>query len=456
VLRIALFLLLLGYGAAFAQSDVAPDLQNRPPVAAPTERIDVNPITVVRTLSQEIDDYGSGLLTGLMVGERIRSAVLVAVQENRLIVSKNFGCCIASDPKFAEGFNSDLFVALAAMQLIEQGKLSPERDNVAQMLTHQIDAAPLRDLIGKASGKDFRTYIRENLLAQLDAATGSAPTERIPRVMSRLMIALLNGGAFEGGQVLQPQTVEEMEQDHYSVHPAIPGRTYGFAEMRRNGWRALQYDGAWQSSPDAQARLVVAPDAKLAYFIIIEGNAGAQFWRTLDDALFDRVLSSHDPAAFDQPSPPAPTLRDANRAAGIYEASKEPLTAISSLKMRGRWVNVRATSNGGLVLSGAETAVLAPHAGGYWASADGNINAVDRGGRLFLSSGVFSPLRLWKRPEFYASFAGLFVVAIGGAFYDERRRQSAKLVSQRVMMLAAATLAFLLLALLAWLLSPPL
>jgi hypothetical protein len=104
--------------------------------------------------------------------------------------------------------------------------------------------------------------------------------------------------------------------------------------MRRNGWRALQYDGEWQSSPRSQARLVVVPEAKLAYFVVIDGEAGARFWRTLDDALFDRILPAHDAPASEAPPAPAPVLRDANAVAGLYEASGEPLSAISSLNRR--------------------------------------------------------------------------------------------------------------------------
>src|ERR1700716_2925109 len=120
----------LGVGTAFAQTDVPTALKYRPPVAAPTSKVDVNPITVVRSLSEQIDDFGSGLIQGLMTGERVRGGAFVAVQENRVIVSKNFGCCIASDPRFTDGFTSELFVSLAAMQLIERGKLSAENDRI--------------------------------------------------------------------------------------------------------------------------------------------------------------------------------------------------------------------------------------------------------------------------------------------------------------------------------------
>jgi hypothetical protein len=445
----------LGLGTAFAQTDVPTALKDRPPVAAPTSKIEVNPINVVRSLSEQVDDFGSGLIQGLMTGERVHGVAFVAVQENRVIVSKNFGCCIASDPRFGEGFTSDLLVSLAAMQLIERGKLSPEKDRIGQMLTHEIDPSPLRGTIEKASGQDLKTYLQQNILAPLEAESSGERLEMIPRVMGRLMIALLNGGAFDGGQILQSSTVDLMEQPHFSIHPALPGWTYGFAEMRRNGWRALQHDGQWQNSPQAQARFVIVPEAKLGYFVIIDGRAGAQFWHTLDDALFDRILPPRGVAAPDAPQTAPPDNRRASAIAGVYEASDEALSSIAALKIQGRRLNVDATNDGGIVLSGSERAVLAPRPGGYWGAPNGNLNAVESNGRLVLGSGIFRPLRPWKRPELYASFAVLFAIGMGGALYDERRRKCAlNFPSDLVLALSAAAIGFLLLSALVWLLAP--
>ncbi len=455
--RVIFFVILmgLGLGSAFAQTDVPAELKDRPPVAAPTSKIDVNPINVVRSLSEQIDDFGSGLIQGLMTGERVRGVAFVVVQENRVIVSKNFGCCIASDPRFTDGFTSDLFVSLAAMQLIERGKLSPDKDRIGQMLSHQIDSSPLRGAVEKASGQDLKAYLQENILAPLEAESSGERLEMLPRVTGRLMIVLLNGGVFEGGQVLQSSTVDLMEQPHFSIHPALPGWTYGFAEMRRNGWRALQHDGLWQDSPQAQARLVIVPEAKLGYFVIVDGRAGIQFWRTLDDALFDRILPPRDAAALDPPQTPSPDYRQASAVAGVYEASDEPLSAIAALKIQGRRLNVAATKDGGIVLSGSESAVLAPRPGGYWGAENGNLNAVESDGRLILSSGMFRPLRPWKRPELYASFALLFAIGIGGVLYDERRKKRPLSFPSNLMLaLSAAVVGFLLLSALVWLLAP--
>ncbi len=192
--------------------------------------------------------------------------------------------------------------------------------------------------------------------------------------------------------------------------------------MRRNGWRALQRDGVWLDAPRIEARMVVVPDANSAYFVIVDGRGGASFWRTLDEALFDRLLP-RAASSGGMPQTPAPNSAQAGAVAGVYEASEEASPA--PLKSKGQRLIVRASDDGSLMLSGGENAVLSPRPGGYWAAESGNLNAVASDGRLILSTGPYRPLRWWKRPASYAALALLSSVGAAGAFAGTRRGQSA-------------------------------
>src|SRR5689334_23739403 len=86
-----LSLLLLAWAQASAQTDVPDALKNRPPVAAPTSQIAVAPIEVVRSMSETINDFGGGLLQGLLFSHGLRNAALVAAQDGRVIVTRDFG-----------------------------------------------------------------------------------------------------------------------------------------------------------------------------------------------------------------------------------------------------------------------------------------------------------------------------------------------------------------------------
>jgi len=440
-------------------------LKNRPPVAAPTSQIAVAPIEVVRSLSEVVNDFGGGLIQGLLARHGVRNAALIAAQDNRIIASRTFGCCIG----FSELFYSDFLAPVAAMQLVERQRLRLDAGvsdivagygaagvTVGQVLSQQADPAALRRIVEAASGQDFRSYVSQSILSPLAAGNGGQP-ESLSEVVGRLLVALLDGGAFEGGRILEPATVELMEQTQFSIHPALPGWTYGFAEMRRNGWRALQRDGIWLETPRIEARMVVVPDANLAYFVVVDGRAGASFWRTLDEALFDRLLPPAATAAEDMPRTPPPDAAQAGAVAGLYEASEEPLASAAPLKSLGRRLVVRTSDDGSLMLSGAENAVLSPRPGGYWAAESGNLNAVASDGRLILSTGLYRPLRWWKRPTSYAALALLSGVGVAGAFVGKRRAQRvAKPLARLVPAFLGAVAAFLAAALFVWHLSPAL
>ena len=107
------------------------------------------------------------------------------------------------------------------------------------------------------------------------------------------------------------------------------------------------------------------------------------------------------------------------------------------------------------MLSGDRSATLAPKPGGYWANDDGNIVAAARDGKLFLSSGAYGPLAIYKRPEFYGLLALLAALATGGLTWQAQRSKSTQaFLSNLVLGAASASVAFVLLSIFVWLFSP--
>ena len=432
-------------------------LKNRPPVAAPTSSIEVAPIEVVRSKSEMIDDFGGGLLQGLLAGHGLSNAALIAAQDNRVIVSRTFGA-----GNFDEILYSDFLAPLAVLQFVERQRLNLVTDvssviggsstgvTVRDVLTQRADPGALRRVVEAAFGQDYRAYVSQNIIEPL-AMSMSGQAGVLGETMGRLLVALINDGAFEGRRILAPETIALTRQAQFSIHPALPGWTYGFAEMKRNGWRALQRDGVLRTTPGIEARMVIVPDARIAYFVVVEGHPGASFWRTFDDSLFDRTLPQETSVAVDAPSTPAPDLAQASAVAGTYEASDEPLSAAAPLKSAAQRLVVRAGDDGSLHLSGGETAVLMPQPGGYWAANGGNLNAVARDGRLVLSTGLYRPLPWWKRPAPYAALTLLFAFGAAGAFMGARRKQGP---SKLAVALSGAVAALLMATLFVWHLTP--
>ena len=413
--------------SAAAQNDPVP-LAGRPPIAASTSKIEVDSIPVVLSESQEAGDFTSGLLQGLLADGRAQGVAAIVVKGDHVMLLRNFGT-LGPEAPFAAPALSDVFYAVAVMQLVEHGRVSPDEDigkalgeerargiTIAQVMTRRAgNPQLLARMIEKVTRISFADYLEKEIIRPLGLTATGFRSGRIQTTVNdagRLAMALVNGGTLQNGRILAPASVETMESTHFAVHPALPGWAYGFAEMRRNGWRALQQDGAIRGSA---IRLVIIPDAKLAYFLAVRGRTDAPFWRTLDNGLFDKLLMPSKAGSTSSAAGiPAPGPEQARAVRGIYEAARDPALTLSFLKTGDRRLEVRAGSDGSLILSGAENATLAPRPGLYWGTADGNLNAIAHDGELMLSTGTYRPLAFYERPAVSVSLALLAALGMLG------------------------------------------
>jgi CubicO group peptidase (beta-lactamase class C family) len=472
VLRV-LFVCVLFCGTApaidvvFAQNDVAPELLDRPPVAAPTAKIETGAIPVVLSQSQEADNFATGLIQGLMARSHAAGIGLVVVKDDHVILQRNVGT-IAPDSRFTAGRLSELPIIVAAMQLVEHGQLKLDADisqalgetsargiTLANVLTFQAgDPELLMHAVEKASGAAWPDYFAKRIALPLGMTitkVRGVELETNLTDMSHLAIALVNGGSFQNGLILMPGTVALMESTHFTSDPVLPGIAYGFTEMRRNGWRALQHDGI---ADDVASRLVVVPDAKLSYFVVAKGHLDTNFWRALDNGLFDKLLPTRNSQSTSVPRTPPPTEGDARNVAGTYEPRRDVSANVAPLKLGGL-VRVRAGKDASLILTGAQSATLTPRTGGYWASVDGNLIAVAADGELRLSTGTYDPLALYKRSDLYVWLALLAGLGAGGLIYYEKRHgPQQRFPSDPVLGLISASVLLLVFSALVWLLAP--
>ncbi len=402
--------------------------QDLPPVAAPTTSVAVGALPVIRSDSQVATDYARGLMDGLRLLEGIDAAAVVIVSQDRIDMAEGFGEGVDENTPFALGTLSDVFGAVSALQLVEQARLLVDEDvsralgeaeprgvTLGDLLTHRPDNETqlLVDTVSRASGTPYRMYISSQILTRLGMSQSRYEADdRLlisPNDMSQFLLALVNGGTAGGnndaGRILLPATVELMQRNHYTAHQALPGWTYGFGELHRNGWRALQRDGERESEPFTQSRIVIIPETRIAYFLAVSGQASPVFWQALDTGIFDRLAPPREPPG-DLRTGPAPTAEDAAAAAGIYRARNDRDAAIF-LKVRREPIRVEA-EGAALRLSGSANLLLQPMPGGYWRSEGTLIPAAFVDGQLRVGNGVFEPLPLWQRPAAFLVTAGLF------------------------------------------------
>ncbi len=427
---------------------------NRPPIAAPVNRIAVGALPVVRSQTEGIEDVLTGLVPGLMAGHRgVTGVAFLAVSADHVSVRKDFGAA-QSQTLFDAGSLGDIPIAIALMQQMEKGSLLPTQNvagsTVEAILTYQTENAPvvLLDEITRIAGQPSSGYLAQRVFVPLKMSgsvlTGSGFVTSLAD-MGQLTIALLNGGAAGDARVLEPASVEALERTQVMPHPAIPGSAYGFAEMRRNGWRALQHDG---KASGIEARLVLVPEARLGYFVLVRGTGGAVFWRTFDNTLFDRIFPARDAAMTVPAGVPAPSPEIAAGAAGAYGAK----AGVAFLKTGGVRLDVAARDDASLDLSGAENAVLLPREGGYWSTENGALSAVYRNGLLHLSSGTYAPLPPWFRWDMYLLLAfGVAFVAAGIFTFEGRRARAVYVPGTLALAFSALSGALACVALLFWL-----
>lgn len=388
-----------------------------PPIAAPTSRVDVGSIPLVRSESQQAADYISGLLRGLRADERVLGIGVTVVQKDHPLLNRETGSVTDTTVIPAAGMGR-LFQAVAILQLVEKGRLQPGQDvgalldgqnsglTLSQLLARGDDRL-IRRVLEKASGISEANYLEQGIFQPLGMAATHADSRGLRTSLAdlaRLATALVNQGTLDQATVLTPSSVGVLEQSS----PEIPGWSFGLPELQRNGRRALQMDG---SAEGFSVRLVVAPDAGLAYAIAVRGPAGTRFWRALDEGVFDELL----PGPGGVPSAAAVRSQTADAIAGTYEPDRD-LRSLVFLKSQEGDLRVRAGSGGALVLTGAENITLLPQAGVGWAARDGSLSATLRGDELFLSSGAaYRPVALYKRPVLYALLALAAALGVIGA-----------------------------------------
>ena len=82
--------------------------------------------------------------------------------------------------------------------------------------------------------------------------------------MNRFMLALLNGGEYEGARILNQSTVDVLFTQQFTPLPGMSGITYEMFEHFENGQRALLRDG---DGVGTRNRMILFPDENLGFFI---------------------------------------------------------------------------------------------------------------------------------------------------------------------------------------------
>src|SRR6476661_7265458 len=213
--------------------------------------------------------------------------------------------------------------ASLAGYIVERISGRPFNDYVAENIfkplgmTHSTFAQPLpaelKPLMSSGyrlgSGKSKPFEIIEEAPAGALAATAAD--------LSHFMIAHLQGGTFENGQILRPETTAKMHERQFGVSPALNGMCLGFYEESRNGHRIIGHGG---DTIYFHSDLHLMPDTGLGFLVLY--NSAGKGDISPRTALWEHFLDRYFPYTPSKVEKLATADADAKTVTGHYLSSR--------------------------------------------------------------------------------------------------------------------------------------
>ena len=158
--------------------------------------------------------------------------------------------------------------------------------------------------------------------------------------MTHFMLAVLNGGEYEGVRVIEADTLDLYFTQQYAPAPGMPGMTYGLFEHFENGQTVLLRDG---DGVGTRTRMFLLPEYDLGFFISY--NSGDSKLR-LD--VVTAILDRYFPPSDDQtPLPVEDYHARARQFAGTYQPMQADVSTFGkSMFFFSQLVEVSATDEG--------------------------------------------------------------------------------------------------------------
>ncbi|MGH8317731.1 MAG: serine hydrolase domain-containing protein [Steroidobacteraceae bacterium] len=178
----------------------------------------------------------------------------------------------------------------------------------------------------------------------VEAAPAGALTTDVTD-LAKFMLAQLDGGSYNGAQILSPATLGEMHTPQGRPLPGMNGMDLGFYDENRNGLRIIGHGG---DTSVFHSDLHLLLDKGVGFVIMLNstGNAGAA--EAVRVAIFRSFLDRYFPYTPPTQATVSDPGKDAARVAGFYGSSRHTvlriLTAISQS-------SVTAEPNGQLEVS---------------------------------------------------------------------------------------------------------
>jgi len=184
-------------------------------------------------------------------------------------------------------------------------------------MTHTTFRQPLADQLKSMMSKGYELGSQPAKDFEWVEAAPAGSSSATAIDMTHFMIAHLQNGAYEGTQILRPETAELMHSRQFELRPDINGMALGFYEETRNGHRIIGHGGDTQYFHSDLHLLV---DNGIGFFISY--NSAGKGEISGREAVWHKFLDRYFP--YDPPaaSSPGTEARDVREVAGRYIPSR--------------------------------------------------------------------------------------------------------------------------------------
>ena len=262
----------------------------------------------------------------------------------QVIAYSNYGATVAgyivqriSGEKFEDYIQNHIFTPLKMVHSTFVQPLPPELWPL--MATGYLDAGA-----GKTKPFEF-----------VDTApAGSSSSTGID--MSHFMLAYLNGGTFDGYQMLKPGTIKEMWTPQVAPEKGLPSFDLGFYQDDFNGLPIIGHGG---DTVAFHSDLHLIPSKNLGWFVSFNSPGKAGAVEDVRNNLFKRFLDRYYPATPKDEATVADPKKDAARVTGWYQSSRRVETALALVYALAQ-AQVTANPDGTIVVSTLKNAAGDP------------------------------------------------------------------------------------------------
>ena len=180
--------------------------------------------------------------------------------------------------------------------------------------------------------------------------------------LGNYMLAYLQNGRFEDTQIVQPDSMAELQRTQFQHEPHMPGMAYAFDEVYQNGYRLLAKSGG---APGTNNRMVLIPEENVAFFVSYNRHHGR-----LHNDLTALIMDTYFPET-GEPTFDTAVSTDLDQYTGYYrEHIGYSATTFEKISGIGNQIQVTANENGTLDMFGRE---LQPVGDGLFQRTDNGI-----------------------------------------------------------------------------------